>query len=157
MNNPVLVKENPNNGLLVTMKDAKDASGKAIQLGTIRVEQVVVSVTRGYVNVSKRSAFLTLREEQLSALAPLLVKDGAFPVPGKLVVTETLTPYVSKSTGKVQDPKMNPTTKQVITYQGQPVYMNTDFESNLNAQDTFLRDTPALAGASDNSGEDSPE
>tara|TARA_R110000803_G_scaffold192537_2_gene255386 strand:- start:1062 stop:1535 length:474 start_codon:yes stop_codon:yes gene_type:complete len=155
---PVLVKENPHNGSCVTMKDAKDKNGKKIKLGTIRVSQAVVTVVRGYVNVSNRSAFLTLREEQLAVLAPLLGKDQPFPVPGKLVITETLTPYVSKSTGKTQEPKQYPKDHklagQPITYQGQPVYMNTDFESDMSKQDVFLREAPVAALPS---GDDTPE
>ena len=149
-NQAVLVKENPNTGEIVTMKTGTDKDGNAIELGTIRVAQVVMSVKNGFINTSTRSAFMTLRPEQLSVLKPLLLKDKPFPIEGKLVITETLEPYVSKS-GKVQDAKINPTTKAQVLYQGKPVYMNTTFESDMNAKDFFLRDTPtlALAGADD--------
>ena len=87
--------------------------------------------------VAKRVAFITLEEEVVDLLKPSLIDGGEFPVEGKLVVTETTVPYIKKD-GTPQEPKRHGGTNEVMMYNGQPIYRNTDFNEDLKAQDVLL-------------------
>lgn len=138
---PILVQAHKETGALVTMKTiVNKSSGEEREVGTIMVRQNAISGLAGIGRLSKRVAFITLEKDVVDILSPLLADNAPFPVEGKLVVEETLTPYV-KSDGTLQTPKQNVQTGAVMTYQGQPVYRNTFFTEDVKVQDTFLRDS----------------
>ena len=137
---PILVQEHPETGELITMKTITNKkTGEERQVGNIMVRQNVISGLSGIGRVGKRVAFITLEEEVCELLKPMLSANQPFPVEGKIVVEETLTPYI-KSDGTTQTPKTNPDTGEVITYQGSPVYRNTFFTEVMSTQDTYLKD-----------------
>ena len=139
MNQVVLVKENVNTGELVTFKKVENKEGEVLKLGTIMVSQETFTGFSGIARVSRRVAFITVEEKMANALLPSLRDNSPFPVNGKIIIKETTTPYVRKD-GSLQSPKINPTTGEVITYNGNPVYRNTQFTEDLSAVDVFLRD-----------------
>ena len=154
MKNQVTIVANSKTGSVVTMRTITDKkTGEIREVGSVMVQSKALASLSGLGRVQTRTAFLTLEQEALEFLDGQLVDGAILPVAGKIVIEETLTPYVRKD-GTKQEPKINPTTKSVITFQGQPVYRNTYFSEDLNAQDVFLRETPAMAGTSS---EDSPE
>lgn len=148
MKNQVTIVENSKTGNVVTMKTITDkATGESREVGSVMVQSKALSGLSRIGRVSTRTAFLTLEQDALDFLADSLVHNAILPIAGKIVVEETLSPYIKKD-GKKQDPKINPTTKAVITYQGKPVYRNTYFTNILETQDIFLKDV-AVAGGSD--------
>ena len=142
MKNQVTIVANSRTGNVVTMKTITDkASGDTREVGSVMVQSKSLSGLSRLGRVSTRTAFLTLEADALEFLDDYLVDGGILPMEGKIVVEETLTPYVTKA-GKKQDAKINPTTKKVITFEGKPVYRNTYFTDDLNVKDVFLKDAP---------------
>jgi hypothetical protein len=138
---PILVQAHKESGAIVTMKTITNKStGEEREVGTVMVRQNAISGLSGIGRVSKRVAFITLESEVVELLTPMLSANQPFPVEGKIVIEETLVPYV-KSDGTTQTPKTNPNTGEVITYQGSPVYRNSFFTEVMSTQDVFLRDS----------------
>lgn len=153
MKSPIKILANSKTGQVVTMREITNSkTGEVSSLGSVMVEQTHISLD-GIARLERRTAFLSLPEDVIDAMSDYLTDGAILPIEGKIVVEETLVPYKSKS-GKLQEPKINPTTKAVITYKGQPVYRNTRFTQDMNAQDIFLRDTPT---SEDSSSEDATE
>lgn len=142
MNTKITIVANPNTGNVITEREMTNKDGSTSVLGVIQLSQKSMTGLSGIGRVSKRTAFVTLGEDALEFMADSLVEGNEFPVAGRLVIEETLKGWVSKDGKKSQDPKINPTTKDVITYAGQPVYRNTSFSEDVNAVDVFLKDAP---------------
>tara|TARA_R110002020_G_scaffold200054_2_gene402112 strand:+ start:17267 stop:17722 length:456 start_codon:yes stop_codon:yes gene_type:complete len=145
MNTDVIIVANPNSGNVVTERMITDKDGNASRLGVIQVQQKALTGTSIVGGVSKRTAFITLNEEALEFVDDYLVDGGVWPQEGRLAIEETLKPWVSKDGKKRQDPKINPSTQEVITYQGKPVYRNTFFTTDLNVKDIFLKESKSQA------------
>ncbi len=143
MNTKITIVANPNTGNVITERTMTNKDGSTSVLGVIQLSQKSMTGLSGIGRVSKRTAFVTLGEDALEFMADSLVEGAEFPVAGRLVIEETLKGWVSKDGERSQDPKINPTTKDVITYKGQPVYRNTSFSEDVNAPDVFLKDSPA--------------
>ena len=153
MNTNVTVVENPQTGLIWTPREIVDSqTGEKRTVAVIQLQQLTVNDS-GIGGLSKRTAFKTYEMDVVKFLetdengnhSPL-VNGQKFPIPGQLVVEETLTPYVSKS-GKKQEPKRRGKGGAIITYQGKPVYRNTEFTTDMSAQDVFLRENSVSANA----------
>jgi hypothetical protein len=148
MKSKVLVRAHKDTGAIVTMKTiVNKETGEERQVGTVMVEQSKITGLGAIARIAKRVAFVTLEEEVVNLLQPMLTNGGEFPVEGKLVVTETTKPYIKKD-GSLQEPKKNGSTGQVMMYKGEPIYRNTDFSEDMSAQDVLLRDV---------SGDETPE
>ena len=140
MKSKVIVRAHKETGAIVTMKKIVDKeSGEERQVGTVMVEQTTVTGLSKIARIAKRVAFITLEEEVVDLLSPMLVDGGEFPVEGKLVVTETTVPYVKKD-GTPQEPKRHGGTNEVMMFKGTPIYRNTDFSEIMSTQDTLLVD-----------------
>lgn len=140
MKSKVIVRAHKETGAIVTMKTIVDKeSGEERQVGTVMVEQTTVTGLSKIARIAKRVAFITLEEEVVDLLSPMLVDGGEFPVEGKLVVTETTVPYVKKD-GTPQEPKRHGGTNEVMMFKGTPIYRNTDFSEIMSTQDTLLVD-----------------
>jgi len=158
MNNNVIIKADATTGAVLRMSTIKDGlTGEMKEIGTVRVEQSAFTMRKGFLVTSKRSAFIKLTGDQIESLGNLLIDNATFPLPGKIVIKETLTPYVNKTTGKVQEPKRKGKDGEIITYQGEPVYMNADFTDNMAEPDEFLRESSAPAMIEEVSEEDAVE
>ncbi len=149
MKSKVLVRAHKDTGAIVTMKTiVNKENGEERQVGTVMVEQSTVTGLSKIARVSKRVAFITLEEEVVNLLQPSLIDGGEFPVAGKLVVNETTTPYIKKD-GTPQEPKRHGGTNEVMTYNGQPIYRNTSFSEDINAQDVFLTESSNAENAAE--------
>jgi len=111
----------------------------------VRVESTVVEITNGYMNPRKRTAFITVKEEFLSEFcsaaglnpnaASTADAEGNFPalkVPfkleGQIQVQESFEPF-----WEGQDPKINPSSGEVILKEGKEVYRQTQFVTDSSA------------------------
>ena len=141
MKTQVRILANSKTGQIVNMRTITDKQTGEIQnVGSVMVQSKTLAGFSGIARVQTRTAYVTLPEEALDMIGDQLIDGAVFPFDGKIVVEETLTPYIKKD-GTKQEPKINPSTNEVITYQGQPVYRNTYFTEDLNAQDVFLKDS----------------
>lgn len=141
LTNTVKILANSQTGETIAWRTITDKAGNEREVGVVMLQSVTLN-NSSIGGLSKRVAFKTLEKEVIDFIGQGNFTDGAdYPQQGKIVVTETLKPYVSKA-GKTQEPKINPSTKEVITYNGQPVYRNSEFTADLDAQDVFLKDAP---------------
>lgn len=153
MKTPILVKAHPETNEVITMKSIiNKETGDTREVGNIMVQQAVVGNLSGIGRLSKRTAFITLEKEVVDLLRPMITAETPFPVDGKICIEETLTPYI-KSNGQPQEPKIDPRTNEVITFQGSPVYRNTFFTEVMSTQDVLLRD----AKSADEGSNEAPE
>jgi len=148
MKNQVKVIANKNTGETVTMRTITDKDGESREVGVVMVQSTALAGLSALGRLSKRTAFITLEEDALEFLAGDLNDGADFPVAGKICIEETLTPYVRKD-GTKQEPKINPTTEEVITYNGQPVYRNSFFTEDINQADVFLKESASVEAGSD--------
>tara|TARA_R110000822_G_scaffold227017_2_gene359699 strand:- start:2680 stop:3162 length:483 start_codon:yes stop_codon:yes gene_type:complete len=116
------------------------------EVGVVMVQSKSLSGLSALGRVSTRTAFITLESSAIDFLLETgSLQDGKpFPHAGKICIEETLTPYVKKD-GNTQDPKINPTTGQIITYQGKPVYRNSFFSEDVNQADVFLKESASVS------------
>lgn len=154
MKNQVKVVADKNSGAVIRMRTITDKStGETREVGVVMVQSKTLSGLSALGRVSTRTAFITLEEDALEFLADDLKDGHAFPIEGKIVVEETLTPYIKKD-GSTQDAKINPRTGEEITYYGKPVYRNSFFTEDVNQSDVFLKES---ANAPVPSTEEAPE
>lgn len=141
MNTNVLVSANKETGETLTWRTITNKNGDERQVAVIMLRQTAMN-NSSIGGLSKRVAFKTLEKEVVEFIGEANFVDGmVYPQAGKIVILETTTPYVS-SKGKTQSAKINPTTGEVITFGGEPVYRNSEFTADLNAVDVFLKDAP---------------
>lgn len=144
MRNSVKVVADKNTGEVVRMRTITDKStGEQREVGVVMVQSKTLSGLSALGRVSTRTAFITLEAEALEFLGADLQDGKEFPIEGKIVIEETLTPYIKKD-GSTQDAKINPRTKEEITYHGKPVYRNSFFSEDVNQSDTFLRENASV-------------
>lgn len=137
-NQKALVIPHKETGMLITMREITDSrTGDKREVGTVMVQSKSLSGLGALARVSTRTAFITLEADAIEFLGDSLKPNKPFPVDGKIVIEETLEPYV-KSNGDTQEPKINPTTGETITHMGAPVYRNMYFTENLDQQDVYL-------------------
>lgn len=148
MKNSVKVIANKNTGETVTMRTITDKDGESREVGVVMVQSKTLSGLSALGRVSTRTAFITLEEEALEFLGNDLQDGAEFPIDGKICIEETLTPYIRKD-GSKQESKINPTTKEVITYNGSPVYRNSFFTEDVNHADVFLKESAKVEASSE--------
>jgi len=143
----VKVNANSETGEIWTLRNITDKNTKEERtVGVIMLSQVSFN-SSGIGGLSKKTAFKTYEQDVMDLLGDMV--DGqTFPIPGKLVIEETLKPYTRKD-GSTQEPKRKGKNGDIITYQGSPVYRNTEFTTDMNAQDVLLRETKASVPATE--------
>lgn len=101
----------------------------------------------GYVRVEQTGSFINdqgwLRISRRSALIKGLVKDlvetgfsAGQEIPGKIVVIESLTPFNSENPER--DLKIAGDTGVICRYDDQPIYRQSFYTSNMDANDQFI-------------------
>jgi hypothetical protein len=101
----------------------------------------------GYVRVEQTGSFINdqgwLRISRRSALIKGLVKDlvetgfsAGQEIAGKIVVIESLTPFNSENPER--DLKIAGDTGVICRYDDQPIYRQSFYTSNMNANDQFI-------------------
>lgn len=137
-NQKAIVVAHKETGSVITMREITDSrNGEKREVGTVMVQSKTLSGLGTMARVATRTAFITLEADAIEFLGDSLVAGKPFPIDGKIVIQETLEPYVKKN-GDTQEPKINPSSDEVITHMGAPVYRNMVFTENLDAQDVFL-------------------
>jgi hypothetical protein len=121
--NPTIVAH-PETNEVVTQNPNKP------EYGSIRVDQIITTMENGFLNRSKRVAFIGGKLEDLKELG---YKANQV-LPGKLVVKESTTPFYAG-----QSPKINPETGEVMLSNGQEIYRQTVYTSDINAQDNLVQ------------------
>lgn len=124
MKGQVKVAIHPETKLVITKNENKP------EFGTIRLDQAVVSMENGFLNKSKRCAFIAGKLEDLEAMGYTagLVLDG------QIVRIESHTPQYEG-----QNFKINPETQEAVRVDGQLVYFKDTYTEDLSAKDTLLK------------------
>lgn len=122
----IIVRANPETNEVLTPNPNKAG------WSTTRVEQSTPTMSGRIVNIQKRVAFITGETANMEALG--LTNGGEFPIPGRLVVKESLTPFYEG-----QSPKIVPNTNDLVcTLGGAPIYREVTFSSDTTVQDVFV-------------------
>ncbi len=125
MKSTVIVKSHPGTNQVLTANPNKDG------WSTVRVEQSTPRMNGRILTIDKKVAFITgptALYEQLN-----LQPNGDFPVPGKLVVKEQLTPFYEG-----QQPKIATGTDVPCKVEGSPIFREVSFTENLLENDVYV-------------------
>jgi len=122
MKNSVKVAVHPETKAVIT------PSKNNKEYGTIRLEESGLRFSNGFVNSTRRSAFI---RGKLTALAGFV---AGMELPGTIIAKESLKPWYEG-----QSPKINPSTKAPVLFEGQPVYLQYEYSEDANAQDQLIK------------------
>ena len=149
LSNAPIVKAHPTTGKIVTYFESE----KGDTYGKVRVDQRAPVISNGFMSFANRSAFITMDEKTAKDMETILKEEQPYPIAGKVVVRESLEPFYEG-----QEPKINPSTNEVITHLGAPVYRDTDFVFDLEAEDTLLAtDREGATVKAEAQGQETPE
>lgn len=124
INNKVYVAVHPETGAVITPSTNKP------EFGTIRLDSQCVVVSRGgFLDIQKRSAFIRGRVEILESLG---LKDHQM-MQGKIIREESFEPFWDG-----QEPKINPTTQEIVLLDDKPVYMQHVYTEDMTQTDRFI-------------------
>ena len=123
-----------------TVTVTADATGNVIgisqnnpEYGYIRVEQIATQINdEGLLKTVKRSALIKGKVQDLIDTK----YEADTEIPGKIVVRESLTTFNSENPDR--DLKVAGSTGVICRIGDQPIYRQTFFTTNLNAQDEFI-------------------
>lgn len=149
VSNQAVVVNPKTDELITTFQKVDEKSGEELTYGRVRVDETAWVMQGGYQKEVKRTAFITIDAKILNKFAPLIKEGKPYPIPGKIVVLETYEPQWENHV-----PKINPSTDEYVKANGQLVYRSSEFTTDLNAQDVFLRN---VAGQSVTSNEESTD
>jgi len=122
----VKVVAHPETGAVITV--SKNNS----QYGTIRLDSENVSLEGGFMNKSKRTAFIRGKVEDLQSLG---YKAGQT-LGGKIMKKESFSPFYEG-----QKPKVNPSNGEIILTNGEETFLDYTYTSNANALDIWVGST----------------
>lgn len=111
-------------------KEVITVNVKKPEFGTIRLDQESISMENGFLNKLKRSAFINGKIEDLKLLN---YKEGQI-LAGQIIRKES-----RKIMFDNQNPKINPTTKQIHLIDGQPVYFKDYYTEDMSAKDELIK------------------
>ena len=124
-----IVKAHPVTGTIITYFE--NSEGEIF--GKVRVDQRMPVINNGFMSFANRSAFITYDEETAKEMESVLQEDKAFPIQGKVVVTESTEQFYEGQT-----PKTKGADGDIITHLGAPVYRETNYVFDIDAQDILL-------------------
>ena len=135
---PVKVTAHPETGAIITPFE------KNPEFGAVGVEQETITYNEsGFLNRSKRTALIRGR---VSELEEMNYKEGQI-LPGKIIVKESTSPAYDG-----HDPKINPTTGEVLMSGDHPIYRQTFYTENLSTPDSLVQHTNVNTGQGVNEG-----
>jgi hypothetical protein len=113
------------------------------EYGSIAFEEIAFVMTGSFMNQQKRVAFISAEVEVLQNF----VKENNLKVgsklPGrKIVVKESTEPFYNG-----QSPKVNPTSGEVVTYNGNPIYRNSYVGSVQELDELLTSDKVVVANS----------
>jgi len=122
----VKVIAHPETGAVITV--SKNNS----QYGTIRLDSENVSLEGGFMNKSKRTAFIRGKVSDLQSLG---YKAGQT-LGGKIMKKESFSPFYEG-----QRPKINPSNGEIILTNGEETFLDYTYTSDANAADVWVGST----------------
>lgn len=126
---------NPKTEELITLFTKADpTTGEELTYGRVRVDESAWVMQGGFQKEVNRTAFITIDAKILTKFAPLVKEGKPYPIPGKIVILETFSPQWDNHV-----PKINPSTDEYVKVNGENVYRSSNFTTDMNEQDTFLR------------------
>jgi hypothetical protein len=148
---------NNKQGDVVTMRSITDKkTGEVREIGNVMVQSTSITGLSKLGRKSKRTAFISLEADVLEYLLDELVDGQPFPIDGKIVINETIVPYVKKD-NTLQDAKTRGKGGTVMTFQGDPIYRNSFFSENLDETDILLQADPEVVEDDTESEDDTVE
>lgn len=124
----VKVIAHPESGNVIT------PSSRNPEYGTFRVDSENRSLENGFVNISKRTAFI---RGKISDLETLGLRAGQV-LPGRIQKRESFDPFYED-----QEPKINPSTQEVVLTNGQESYLEYVYTSDAKASDVWVDNADA--------------
>lgn len=128
-----------NTPVKVTAKDGQVviASENKPEFGYVRVEQITTSFDGGWANRRKKSALIRGKVDELKQFG---WKEGQA-LPGHIVTVEsTVEPYPGA------DPKINPQTGEILTHNGEAIYRESFYTTNMQKVDELLQHDTVSVG-----------
>lgn len=119
----VKVASHPETGLVITPSTVKPL------YGTVRVASENVSLENGFMNKTKRSAFI---RGLITDLESLDFTEGK-KLPGRIVKKESFERFFD-----AQLPKINPSTDEVVLTNGKETFLQYDYTADANAPDMWV-------------------
>lgn len=135
----VRVAKHPDTGLVITPSDRNP------EFGTIRLDAEQNVFSNGFFSVQKRTAFVRGRVTDLESLG---LKDGQV-LTGQIVRKESFEPFYTKSDGTPQEPKINPTTGEVVLTDGRPTYLDFEYTEDMSKPSEIWVDNSVVAETTD--------
>ena len=129
LNQPT-VKAHPETGKVVT-RFSPDGSDEVY--GKVRIDETTLVVKSGFSRFATRSAFITVDEETADILDSMIQDGDAYPVQGKIVVRESFKPFYDG-----HEPKRKGKGGDIVTIDGQPVYRETEFVTDMTLEDVMV-------------------
>ena len=104
---------------------------------SVRVESSVLENDEGFWMLKTRVAKIRMQVILANTMiAKGLLKDGfELPMKGKIIIRESFEPSYEG-----HQPKINPSTGEVILYMNRPIYRQSIFTSNMDEQDMLIKD-----------------
>lgn len=129
---PVKVVAHPVSNLVITPSATKP------EYGTFRVDSEQKTFINGFMNNSKRSAFIRGKIVDLNTLGLTAGKV----MPGQIIKEESFSPFYDN-----QSPKINPTTAEVVLKDGRESYIQYVYTTDMSASDTWIGETNVVLSA----------
>ena len=126
------IMAHPESGVIITPSTSNP------EFGTIRVDQVADVFNNGFFATQRRVAFIRGRVSDLEGLVERFkLKEGST-LNGKIIKQESFEPFYTKADGTPQEPKIHPTTNEVILTDGRPTYLNFVYTEDNSASDHWV-------------------
>lgn len=93
----------PETDNVITFFKKLNEEGEEVTYGKVRIDSVNLSMNKGFVSTQRRTAFVTLDSMALELLGGQIKAGKPYPMEGKIVVEESLSPMWVGHT-----PKINP-------------------------------------------------
>ena len=119
----VRVASHPTTGAVITV------STNNPEYGTIRLDEETIQFQNNFMNKSRRSVFIRGKVADLESLGYKAKQALA----GKIIKRESFEPFYEG-----QEPKMNPTTQEVVLKDNKPVYLEFIYTLDAKAQDVWV-------------------
>lgn len=119
----VRVASHPETGAVITVSTNKP------EYGTIRLDEETIQFQNNFMNKSRRSVFIRGKVADLESLGYKANQALA----GKIIKRESFEPFYEG-----QEPKMNPTTGDIVLKDNKPVYLEFLYTLDAKAQDVWV-------------------
>ena len=119
----VRVASHPKTGAVITV------SSNNPEYGTIRLDEESVQFQNNFMNKTRRSVFIRGKVVDLESLGYKANQALA----GKIIKRESFEPFYEG-----QEPKMNPTTGDIVLKDNKPVYLEFIYTLDAKAQDVWV-------------------